>query len=143
MKTITQVKENKLNSVEFVIHKITKDDNEKKGGWYRQTLALSGLLSRTLKRWNEYWYKKKYQTYDSRVKFSSYNEEDEELRSFQKERMSKEIGTEESNKMFPEPTIIHHESVWDFFQYIEYDYKNKLISNTDTQILIKKKKPVS
>lgn len=126
------------NGSSIVIHLINKEENER-GGWYKQVTAQEAMIERLSKRWSNHWYDKKYKTHKTRVKFNRWQDHDEDVHLEQKKRCAKYMGVEDLEKMYPTLVKINHDSVWDFFDYIGYDYKNKKVSNIDTLIFISEK----
>ena len=124
------------DSNEYVVHIINTEDNYPKGGWYRQITALEGMIERASKRWFDFWNGK--ENYKSFVRFSRWNKTEEKIYLKQRESYIKLFNKEETDKLFPELNKINHNSVWDFFEYIDYDHKNKKVSNMDKLIIIKK-----
>lgn len=124
------------DSNEYLIHIINTEDNNPKGGWYRQITALESVIEKSSKRWFYFWNGKV--NYKSFVRFDRWNKTEENLYLKQRENYLKLLNREETDKIFPELNKINHNSAWDFFEYINYDYKNKKNSNIDKLIFIKK-----
>lgn len=124
------------DSNEYLIHIINTEDNNPKGGWYRQITALESVIEKSSKRWFYFWNGKV--NYKSFVRFDRWRKNEENLYLKQRENYLKLFNQEETNKIFPKLNKINHNSAWDFFEYINYDYKNKKISNIDKLIFIKK-----
>ena len=120
----------------YLIHIINAEDNNPKGGWYRQITALESVIEKSSKRWFDFWNRKV--NYKSFVRFDRWNKTEENLYLKQRENYLKLLNRKETDKLFPELNKINHHSAWDFFEYINYDYKNKKISNIDKLIFIKK-----
>lgn len=109
---------------EKAIHHIKIADGDKRGGWYRQVLAMEGLHNRGLNRWYHHWYIKHHKEYpDSSVRFRRYDGVEE--------RMLQHLGVEREK-----PLEVHHDSIWDFMDYIGYDHKDKKVSNTDKHLIV-------
>lgn len=124
------------DSNEYVVHIINTEDNNPNGGWYRQITALEGMVERSSKRWFDFWNGRK--NYKSFVRFDRWNKTEEKIYLEQREKYIKLFNKEETDKLFPELNKINHNSVWDFFEYIDYDHKNKKVSNIDKLIITKK-----
>lgn len=141
MQSITMIKERtSLDSNNIVIHHITKKEEESRGGWYRQSLTIDGLLSRPLKRFNKFWYTpKRYKTHDTLVKYSLWTEEDKNMHVHMRKFSTEKYGIEVALQQYPEIKDVYHDSVWDFFDSIGYNYKDKSVKNTDSLIHIKKR----
>ncbi len=106
----------------FVYH-ISISDKDERGGWYRQLTSIEALVSKIGKRWyNKFYLKSK----DKRV-VSRYDWEDGQGWL----RINKYL--EETNKY----NIINRYfgSVWDFYEYVGYDYKNKSVKQLDNLIM--------
>lgn len=106
----------------FVYH-INISDKDRRGGWYRQLTSIETLVSKIGKRWyNNFYLKSK----DKRV-FNRYDWEDGQSWL----RINKYL--EETDKY----NIVNRyfDSVWDFYEYIGYDYKNKSVKQLDNLIM--------
>lgn len=129
------IKEFFNNDIGFKIHVINISNDNHKGGWYSQIGAAEGMIERSGKRWFKYWNKKN-DKFKSQVKFDRWRENDEKTYLKMQSNFFEKYNKKEGIKVFPEFDKIEHDSVWDFFEYIDYDYKNKKVSNTDTLIHI-------
>ncbi len=139
MKSKLLIKERlEIKGLAFKVHSINADDN-KEGGWSRQVQIYSGLLGRSLTRWATFWNEKKIKTHKSKLRFDRWHKDDEELHFKQQRRMIADYGESLAKITYPDFETIEHDSIYDFLEYIGYDYKNKKVSNTDTLIMIEKK----
>ena len=135
MKSTYMIKEFSSNDLQFVIHIINFSDEHKKG-WYTQVSAAEGMIERASKRWFYHWNKKS-DKFKTSVKFDRWQSSDEKKYLKMQSDSIKNYGKIEGLSIYPKFTKINHESIWDFFDYINYDHKNKKVSNTDTLIHIK------
>ena len=125
-------------SFKIKIHKINID-SETKGGWVKQSISIQCLLDRSLNRWFTHWKKKKSKTHNSSLRFTQWSKLEGEQYQKNRDECITNSGIEKANLMYPIFETFEHKSVWDFLVYIEYDHKNKKVSNTDTLILINEK----
>lgn len=140
MKRDTMVREMiQDGSHDFRVHLIHISEDHKKGGFYRQTRALSGMIDRSLDRWCDYWNKCKSEDFNTMVIFDRWTKANSNVLAYSRNKHIEKEGLDSANIYYPEYETIEHESVWDFFYYIGYDYKNKKVSNTDTLIHIEKR----
>lgn len=141
METITQIKERtNLKDSEFVIHDITMNDNEPKGGWHCQASSIDAMISRSSKRWNRFWYTQaKYKTHNTMLKFRHWHEEDQNSYDHMRKYYENKGDHELALKMYPDFKVIKHNCVWDFFDAIGYNYKDKSIKHIDSLIHIEKR----
>mgnify|MGYP000395044004 CR=1 FL=1 len=128
-----------IESSAIKIHIINMKEDSHIGGVYRQISASEGMIERSSKRWYYHWSKKKYNTHCSQIRFDRWREDDERYYNETKKRMLGILDKEAFENLYPEIIEKHHNSVWDFFDYIGYDYKNKKVANTDKLIFIKEK----
>lgn len=104
------------------IHVINVDDNPR-GGWYRQIGAAEGMINRSLNRWCNHW------LYCPRPNGKPVR--NGVLRFGRTDMLDGRWCGEEIT--IPE---VHHDSVWDFFDSIGYNHKDKRVSNTDAKLII-------
>ena len=124
------------NSCKIRIHLINARNGNSRGGWYRQIGAKEGMIERSLERWYDHWHEKKYKTHETSVRFQRWNDSEARIYESSRQRYIETRGLEIADELYPEYETIEHDSVWDFFDYIGYDYKNKKVGNTDTLIFI-------
>lgn len=121
---IYQICERNDSGVE-VIHLITMEDH-KLGGWYRQVSSAEAFTQRIVKRWFHHWNKKK--NYFSRVKFGRWDNSETEMYN-------------EVSKAFPngrpDLKFVKWNSIWDFYDSINYNHKNRSVKEIDKFIIIK------
>lgn len=86
---------------------ISKADGDKRGGWYTQTASISSFCDRILNRWHD-------KHMDSVENIFS---------------LDKTI-----DPYYTTVTNRHFESVWDFYDYIEYNHKDKTKKQLDKLI---------
>lgn len=122
---------NSLHCFQTTIH-IIKVKNHVDGGWYRQITSKEGMLNRSMDRWYDHWNEKFGDTHNSEIKHQRWTDSDERIR----DKMAKSSNNKE---VYPELIKIHHDSVWDFFKSINYNHKDKRVSNIDSLIHIEKK----
>jgi hypothetical protein len=140
MKRTVMIKENtEISGSGITIHIIEMKDDNPRGGSYRQLSASEGMIERSGIRWYNHWYIKNGKTHLSKVKYDRWRNNDEELRLEQHKRYEELMGVDNALIHFPKIKKLSHHSVWDFFDYIGYSYKDKKTSNTDTLIMIKEK----
>ena len=135
------IKENlSLDNSNSIIHVITVGDNPS-GGWYRQVGASEGMIERSAKRWFNHWHNKKFNTHDSQIRFDRWRKNDEQYYLNRRTEFlaNKTDINNEMIKFYPKLIKKHHDSVWDFFNSINYCHKDKTTKNTDTLILIREK----
>lgn len=110
------------------IHTIKVPDEHPRGGWYRQMTSFSGFHHRALNRWHDYWREKYYDTHpNARIRFHDWDEVSEGIW---------EDARKANNIEWPEPIEITHESMWDFYDYIGYNHKNKSVKQIDEILII-------
>jgi hypothetical protein len=142
MESITQIKERlSLHTGEFVIHEITKNEDEPRGGWYWQALSIDAMVSRALNRWSKIWHvPKRYKSHDTLLRFGHWNEEDVKSHNHMRKYYEVELNRPEmAEKMYPAFKTIKHASVWAFFDSIGYNYKDKTAKSIDKLIHIETK----
>jgi hypothetical protein len=138
MYSITMIRQRRVSlDGNDTIHVIKLSDSIK-GGWYQQVSAKVGMLDRMSKRLYLYWHTKKIKEYYSFPKFSTWSENDEKLYLIQKDNLAN-LFPDATNKIIADHFVKQHESIWDFFDYINYDHSNKKVSNTDTLIFAQKR----
>lgn len=123
----------------FKVHIITAEDGNKRGGWYRQTRAKEAMIERSHDRWFDHWYQNKRKTHHSTTRFDRWTTADESIYIKARERMARQEGVEIAIENYPTYEVVEHDSVWDFFDHIEYDHKNKKVSNIDSLLIIKER----
>lgn len=140
MKRPTMVREQlSHDSCRIRIHSINARNGDPRGGWYRQIGAKEGMIERSLERWHDHWHQKKYETHKTRIIFDRWSGAESRIYESTRQRYIETKGLDVANEFYPEYETIEHDSVWDFFDYIGYNYKDKKVSNTDTLIFIKEK----
>ena len=111
----------KVSDKVMTVYNITIKDGNLKGGWYRQLTSIESFVENILNRWYD-----KFRNTEHTV-FGRCDKEDEEgwlrINSHLDEHEQYSI----ENK--------HFESVWDFYEYIGYDYKNKSKGQLDNLII--------
>lgn len=113
----------KVSDKVMTIYNITIKDGNQKGGWYRQLTSIESFVENIGKHWyNKFYLKKKDFRTISRcdkgdmggwLLINSYLDEQEHYSIEHK----------------------YFESVWDFYNYIGYDYKNKSKRQLDNLII--------
>jgi len=91
------------------VHIINIEDGNPRGGWYWQMLSFNGFIDRAIKRFCEKWVG----IGRHLCRFDRYSLSGSKIRE-----------------------TITHDSVWDFYDYINYDYKNKKKSYIDKHLII-------
>jgi hypothetical protein len=138
MRSSTMIKENMfITNYITTVHIITVKKHTK-GGWYKQITAKEGMINRSLDRWYNYWNEKKHNEYDAQIKFESWTNADERMHKSQREPYL-EDSRELADELYPTLIKVYHSSLWEFFDYIGYDHKDKKVGNTDSLIHIIKK----
>ena len=136
MKSVVMIKETLcIGDPKFIIHVINVDDNVR-GGWYRQKTSKEGMIERSIHRWHDFWHTKKYKSYKSQIRFSRWHDDDAEAHFNVRKRYIRLFGDAKAFQLYPEIVSVDHDSVWDFYDSINYDHRNKKVANTDTLILI-------
>lgn len=139
MQSTLLIKESlEIKGTKFKVHYINADDSHE-GGWSRQISIYSGILDRSLKRWHYFWKEKKSKTHNSRLKFQRWHTDDEEVYLNQQKNMIREYDETMAKLSFPDYEKVYHNSIYDFLKYIDYDNKDKKVSNTDKLIMIQEK----
>lgn len=117
-----------VGSQQKTIHIINVPEKHRRGGWYRQMLSFSGFKDRAINRWYHFWREKHYEDQPhARVRFHDYDEVSERIWKEAREA----YGIER-----PEPIEINHESMWDFYDYIGYNHKNKSVKQIDEVLIV-------
>ncbi|ADQ53198.1 hypothetical protein 65p190 [Aeromonas phage 65] len=119
----------KVYTYKFYDHPITQlyhiriADGHPKGGWYVQLTSIESLVGRMLNRWYDHHYLKgKTQTgVFGRYDRSEYHDN---------ERLNISIGEEN----YYRNQEISFDSVWDFYDYIGYNHKDKTMKTLDKLI---------
>lgn len=106
------------------LYKIRIADGNPKGGWYRQLTSIEGFAERILDRWYNNHHLKRRAT---RGVFGRYDRTCES----DNERMNKAIGEID----FYRNQEINFDSVWDFYDHIGYNHKDKTMKTLDNLIL--------
>lgn len=113
----------KVSGKVMTVYNITIKDGAPRGGWYRQITSMESFVENIGKHWYHKFYLKKR---DFRV-ISRCDRYDEEgwlrINSYLDEQEQYSIQHK------------HFESVWDFYDYIGYDYKNKSKRQLDNLII--------
>tara|TARA_Y100000588_G_scaffold71880_4_gene74023 strand:- start:19081 stop:19506 length:426 start_codon:yes stop_codon:yes gene_type:complete len=140
MQRVSMVKEyTSILGDTFKVHVITVKNGNKRGGSYRQIRAKEGMIERSHDRWFDHWYQKKLTTHHSLTRFDRWTNADDSIYIKARERMAKREGVEVALENYPTYEVVEHDSVWDFFDHIGYDHKNKKVSNIDSLLIIKER----
>lgn len=110
----------KINNRTAVVHVIRNPDPSEPG-FYRSAISREYFSKRELTRWHDKYYKKGIKCprwFDMKTCFDSKHIE-REIKFFEEEVPSK---PQHELRDLP---IVEHQSVWDFYTYIKYDYKKK------------------
>lgn len=111
----------KVSGKVMTVYNITIKDGNPQGGWYRQLTSIESLVENILNRWYDKFRNTEHTVFgrcdkgdaDGWLRINSYLDEQEQY-SIQ-------------NKSF--------NSVWDFYNYIGYNYKNKSKKQLDNLIM--------
>lgn len=129
-----------LKTMPSILHKIIAQDKGR-GGYYQQVVSFQATFGRVTTRFSRFWYTpKRYSRFNVQPRFQRWDEVEQEIYDELRQEMASEKGTEAANKRYPELKVVEHESVWDFYKYIGFDYKDKSVKNTDTLLFISEKK---
>lgn len=91
------------------VYTITKSDGDKRGGWYTQTSSISSFCERLLNRWDD----KHKNSVDSILLLDSIRGIDD---------------------LYDEVVRLEFNSVWDFYDFIGYNHKDKTLKTLDNLI---------
>lgn len=112
---------------------VIKAPKDKRGGEYRQLVVFCGFINRILNRWYNHWHSNI--EYISKAQFKSVNEEDLQSNIEARQRLIDLVGEEEADKFLPTLQRSEHESVWQFFESINYGYKNRTTKYLDSFVV--------
>lgn len=137
METIYKVSERtKVGINPAIIHVIKISDSCARGGWYRQIMSIEAMKSRLASRLFDFWNTKRQMRMSKcMVRFQRVDDTTEMVNVQTKKHLGSHLTEEQLNELFPVPREIHHDSVWDFFEHIGYDYKNRKVAQLDAMIL--------
>ena len=99
-------------------HHIDLENGNPRGNWYRQSVSVQSFMRKILDRW----YEKHLKGFKGQVGFGLYGK-DEELNWL---NVCKKYNIEP-----PKYENFYHNSVWDFYDFIKYDYKNRSVKQLD------------
>lgn len=91
-----------------ILHKVKLPDDIV-GGWYWQICSGETFLSRVLHRWHNKYTKGKAK--NTLIAFKKYDPE--------------------FNSYYDDLETIEHNNLWEFYEYIGYDHKDKKVANID------------
>jgi len=110
-----------------VIHEINIEDMDR-----TQLLSLEAMLNRVEKRWYDHWMEKI--SHKTNFKFDKWDRVDQKHYDEFKKK-----DPEIFDLIYPELKYKNHNSVWEFFESIGYDYKSNKVSNYDNLLFIEKR----
>lgn len=119
------------------IHRINVDCDKKdpRGGWYRQVSSLNSFHSRLNKRFSKHWYTKERIHLKPQIK---YGRADcmtvESLKIFC--RGINKYGKKSDIDIYPKVRWKNWATIWDFYDHIGFDYKNKSVKELDKMVLL-------
>lgn len=106
-------------------------DRSIQGGWYRQITLICGFDTRVKKRFYYHRYTKRSDSI-MYCKYSLTREEEIEQDLDLEQTMFEKYGIT-GKKSY---NLVFHSSVYEFFNSIDYDYKNNKVSHLDTLLLL-------
>lgn len=112
----------KINDQDSVIH-VIRNPNPTEKDFYRSGVSRTYFHERELNRWHDKYYIKGLicpRWFDMKTSFDS-NQLEREISFFEEEVP----GEEKYLHWLRDLPIVEHQSVWDFYTYIKYDYKKK------------------
>lgn len=112
----------KCNDNIMYCYNIKISDENKKGGWYVQLISISAFEHKILNRWYD-----KQRKFGNITVFGKADKEDVEGWL----RINKFLDDEEKYNVVDR----FFDSVWDFYEYIGYNYKNKSVKQLDNLIM--------
>ncbi|QAY01377.1 hypothetical protein ZPAH1_orf00363 [Aeromonas phage ZPAH1] len=110
------------------LYKIRIYDGHPKGGWYRQLTSIESFVNRILDRWNDHFYSK------GLIKTGVFDRHDR-CEALDNEKMNSVIGKEN----YYRDQEIYFDSVWDFYDHIGYNHKDRSMKTLDNLIINWKK----
>ena len=124
----------------MTMHRINIDyhKKDKRGGWYRQVGAMEGFHSRLTKRFSNHWYTKKRYHNGPYSLYSRADSMDIEGLKIFCNTMNKH-GKKRTRDYYSTIRWVNWATIWDFFDYIGYDHKNKSVKEIDKFISRKEK----
>jgi hypothetical protein len=129
------------DSMDFMtMHRINIDyhKKDKRGGWYRQVGSMDGFINRLTKRFSDYWYTKEHYHLEPHVRYNRADHMDIESLKIFCNTMNKSAKKRTRN-YYPTIRWMNWATIWDFFDYIGYDHKNKSVKEIDKFISRKEK----
>lgn len=116
-----------LSDRDLVVHTINIDDMEIRGGWYRQLTSIEAFTDRLLDRWYCSYHCKSKKGF--RATFQKYNESDH-----------RDLYIDGKPVYVYTRRHVKWNSVWDFYNHIGYNHKDRSVKQLDKYILKLEKK---